>query len=55
MANHETTHEPLPETREGLMALHRATRSRRNKAAHGSEEHTAANDQTELHYGIEKW
>jgi len=33
---------PLPDTREGLMALHRATRSRRNAAPHGSPEHKAA-------------
>ena len=32
----------LPGTREQLMELHRATRSRRNKAAHGSPEHVAA-------------
>ena len=34
--------EPLPKTRAGLEALHRATRSRRNQAAHGSPEHKAA-------------
>jgi hypothetical protein len=36
--------EPLPTTREGLMQLHRATRSRRNAAKHGSPEHKAAID-----------
>lgn len=40
MAHHDET--PLPDTREGLMALHRATRSRRNAAPHGSPEHKAA-------------
>jgi hypothetical protein len=44
MAHHDTTHEPLPETREALMELHRATRKRRNAAPHGSEEHAAAID-----------
>jgi uncharacterized membrane protein len=34
----------LPKTRDELMALHRATRSRRNKAAHGSPEHVEAID-----------
>jgi hypothetical protein len=34
--------EPLPKTRFELEALHRATRSRRNQAAHGSPEHKAA-------------
>ena len=33
---------PLPQTREGLLALHRETRRRRNAAAHGSPEHVAA-------------
>ena len=33
---------PLPKTRDELMALHRATRSRRNAAKHGSPEHAAA-------------
>jgi hypothetical protein len=43
---HDTTHqpEPLPQTREALMELHRATRARRNAAPHGSEEHAAAID-----------
>lgn len=44
MAHHETTHEPLPGTREELMALHRETRARRNAAPHGSEEQAAAID-----------
>ena len=39
-ANTDT--ERLPGTREELMALHRATRSRRNAAKHGSPEHAAA-------------
>ena len=34
----------LPRTREALMALHRETRARRNKAAHGSPEHVEAID-----------
>jgi hypothetical protein len=34
----------LPKTRDGLMALHRETRARRNKAAHGSPEHVEAID-----------
>ena len=33
---------PLPQTRDGLLALHRETRRRRNAAAHGSPEHVAA-------------
>jgi hypothetical protein len=43
---HDTTHqpEPLPQTREALMELHRVTRERRNAAPHGSEEHAAAID-----------
>lgn len=46
MANDPTTTppEPLPQTRDELMALHRATRSRRNKAAHGSPDHRSAID-----------
>ena len=36
--------EPLPQTREELLALHRETRRRRNTAAHGSREHVAAID-----------
>lgn len=39
---HHTEPEPLPQTREALLALHRATRSRRNAAPHGSTEHKAA-------------
>jgi hypothetical protein len=34
----------LPQTRDELMALHRETRARRNKAQHGSEEHASAID-----------
>jgi hypothetical protein len=32
----------LPGTREELMELHRQTRARRNRAAHGSAEHVEA-------------
>jgi hypothetical protein len=39
-----TAHTELPGTRDELMALHRATRARRNKAAHGSPEHVEAID-----------
>ena len=40
-----TTTEPaLPQTREALLDLHRETRKRRNKAAHGSPEHVEAID-----------
>ncbi len=42
MAQHDTTHETLPQTREALMELHRETRKRRNAAPHGSEEHAEA-------------
>jgi hypothetical protein len=42
--SHPGNTDPLPQTREELMALHRATRSRRNAAAHGSPEHAAAID-----------
>jgi hypothetical protein len=35
---------PLPKTRDELMALHRETRARRNKAAHGSPQHVEAID-----------
>ena len=43
MAHHDDQGSaPLPTTRAELEALHRATRSRRNKAAHGSPEHRAA-------------
>jgi hypothetical protein len=38
------THPALPGTRDELMALHRETRARRNKAAHGSPEHVSAID-----------
>ena len=34
----------LPQTREDLLELHRATRARRNAAPHGSAEHRAAID-----------
>jgi hypothetical protein len=36
--------QPLPQTREELVALHRETRRRRNAAAHGSPDHVAAID-----------
>lgn len=43
MAHHDPSDPtPLPSTRAELEALHRATRSRRNAAAHGSPEHKAA-------------
>jgi hypothetical protein len=39
------TKEPrLPQTREALLDLHRDTRKKRNKAAHGSPEHVEAID-----------
>jgi len=52
MAHHDTAGEtgtkldaePLPQTREELVALHRETRRRRNAAAHGSPDHVAAID-----------
>ena len=44
MADPDTIHDPLPQTREALMALHRETRARRNAAPHGSHEHAAAID-----------
>ena len=44
MAHHEPASVPLPQTREELLVLHRDTRRRRNKAAHGSEEHVEAID-----------
>jgi hypothetical protein len=44
MAHHQATSTPLPQTREALFELHRETRRRRNKAAHGSEEHVEAID-----------
>jgi hypothetical protein len=34
----------LPKTRDALLSLHRETRARRNKAAHGSPEHVEAID-----------
>ena len=44
MTHHETASTPLPQTRDELLALHRATRSKRNAAKHGSPEHVAAID-----------
>jgi hypothetical protein len=44
MAHPKPVRTPLPQTREELLALHGETRRRRNKAAHGSEEHVAAID-----------
>ena len=44
MAPHKSTSTELPQTREALLALHRETRRRRNRAAHGSEEHVEAID-----------
>ena len=46
MAHHETrgASDPLPQTRDELLALHRETRRRRNAAPHGSPEHVAAID-----------
>jgi hypothetical protein len=47
MTQHETSAQdstPLPQTRDELLALHRATRSRRNAAKHGSPDHVAAID-----------
>ncbi len=44
MAHHDATPTALPQTREELLELHRETRRRRNRAAHGSEEHVAAID-----------
>jgi hypothetical protein len=47
MTQHETSAQDstvLPQTRDELLALHRATRSRRNAAKHGSPEHVAAID-----------
>jgi hypothetical protein len=43
MSHHDASDPtPLPTTRAELEALHRATRSRRNAAKHGSPEHVAA-------------
>ena len=39
-----STKPPLPQTRAELLDLHRETRSRRNRAAHGSPEHVEAID-----------
>jgi hypothetical protein len=45
MAHHDSPpSQSLPQTRAELEALHAETRKRRNKAAHGSEEHKAAID-----------
>jgi hypothetical protein len=44
MTHHETAPVKLPQTREGLLALHRDTRRRRNAAPHGSPEHAEAID-----------
>jgi hypothetical protein len=47
MAKRKSTtsmHPPLPQTRAELLDLHRETRSRRNRAAHGSPEHVEAID-----------
>jgi hypothetical protein len=44
MAHDEATSTPLPQTREELLALHGETRRRRNRAAHGSQEHVEAID-----------
>jgi hypothetical protein len=43
----EAKDQPLPQTREALLELHRETRAKRNKAAHGSPEHVAAITQLE--------
>jgi hypothetical protein len=40
----KATEPKLPQTREELLALHRETRRKRNKAAHGSREHVEAID-----------
>jgi len=39
-----STHPPLPQTRAELLDLHRETRARRNRAAHGSPKHVEAID-----------
>ena len=44
MAETSRKQDKLPKTREELLALHRATRARRNAAPHGSEEHREAID-----------
>ena len=44
MASRDTAPDELPQTREGLLALHRDTRRRRNAAPHGSREHAEAID-----------
>jgi hypothetical protein len=42
MTDHPPGASPLPQTREGLLALHAETRRKRNQAAHGSPDHVAA-------------
>jgi hypothetical protein len=44
MAHKQPDPVALPQTRKELLELHRETRSRRNRAEHGSEEHVAAID-----------
>ena len=44
MAETSRKQDKLPKTREELLALHRATRARRNAAPHGSTEHVEAID-----------
>ena len=44
MAHHQPNPVALPQTRQQLLELHRETRARRNRAAHGSEEHVQAID-----------
>jgi hypothetical protein len=44
MGHQKTTPANLPQTRQELLDLHRETRSKRNRAAHGSEEHVEAID-----------
>ena len=44
MAHQQTNPVALPQSREELLELHRETRARRNRAAHGSEEHVQAID-----------
>ncbi|HEX5590414.1 MAG TPA: hypothetical protein VFX65_09015 [Candidatus Limnocylindrales bacterium] len=47
MANADTAHDaqPLPDTREGLLALHREARRRRDGAPLDSEERAAATEE----------
>lgn len=44
MAHKQPDPVKLPQSRTELLELHRETRSRRNRAEHGSEEHVAAID-----------